>query len=196
MIEYPPDRVLGYDELEELVEPRLPANAPFLLVGESFAGPLAARLAARPRENLRGLVLAASFVTRPGPAFARLLPWRRLFHLPLPDEVLRRFLAGDDDGLLREIRASIAPVTPEVLGARVAATLDADARAALARTTVPLLYLRARRDRVVAARCLRDVRALRPDVVVARLPTPHPVLQHDPAGAWEAIRRFVARLDG
>ena len=48
VVPYPPDIPLGYDELETLVRAALPAHGPFIILGESFSGPLAIRIAARP----------------------------------------------------------------------------------------------------------------------------------------------------
>lgn len=46
VVAYPRDRILGYDELVARVRPQLPTDEPYLLIGESFSGPIAIRLAA------------------------------------------------------------------------------------------------------------------------------------------------------
>jgi surfactin synthase thioesterase subunit len=46
VIAFPPDRRLTYAQLDELVRRQLPADRPFALLGESFSGPLALRIAA------------------------------------------------------------------------------------------------------------------------------------------------------
>ncbi|MGO4780317.1 alpha/beta hydrolase, partial [Lysobacter sp. 2RAB21] len=40
VIAYPRDRALGYDELVVFARSRLPLDAPYLLLGESFSGPI------------------------------------------------------------------------------------------------------------------------------------------------------------
>ena len=55
-VRYPVDRALGYEELLPLALEQLPADCPFVLVGESFSGPLAIRLAAQRPPGLRALV--------------------------------------------------------------------------------------------------------------------------------------------
>src|SRR5262245_40814685 len=88
-LSYPRDPTLGYDELVEWVWPRLPVDEDFVLIGESFSGPIAIRLAARRPPRLAGLVLCASFARAPRPpwsplgagalpALAPLLPLSRL----------------------------------------------------------------------------------------------------------------------
>ena len=65
LIAYPSDIALDYAELQTWVRDRLPADGNFVLLGESFSGPIAIRLAGeRPRE-LVAMVLAATFATPP-----------------------------------------------------------------------------------------------------------------------------------
>src|SRR5689334_21645025 len=69
-----PEEPLSYADLERLIEPRLSQDEPFVLLGESFSGPLAIRLAAKRPPNLRGLILCNSFVSAPRAAIWRILP--------------------------------------------------------------------------------------------------------------------------
>src|SRR5882724_3945896 len=57
VVAYPSDHPLGYDELEELVRSALPQNRSFVVLGESFSGPIAIRIAAHWLTNFRGLIL-------------------------------------------------------------------------------------------------------------------------------------------
>ena len=45
VISYPPDEPLGYAELVPYVKSRIPANEDFVIVAESFSGPLAVEIA-------------------------------------------------------------------------------------------------------------------------------------------------------
>ena len=193
VISYPDDRTLDYAQLEALVRRQLPSDTPFIIVAESFSGPVAVALASGPMDNLRGVVLAASFVTAPRLGAWRFLPWRTLFRFPAPVAILRQLLTASDSTLLRDMQASIRDVSAHVLAARVRSALSVDVRRELASVTCPLLYIRAQRDRVIPSRCLRDILSVREDVAVESLDAPHPVLQHEPGAAWEAISHFVVR---
>ena len=57
VVAYPPDRALDYAALEAIAHQSIPADQPFILVGESFSGPIAIGLAALWPERLAGLVL-------------------------------------------------------------------------------------------------------------------------------------------
>ena len=47
VVAYPPDQLLGYNELLQLVQKSAEEGGDFVVVGESFSGPLALMLAAR-----------------------------------------------------------------------------------------------------------------------------------------------------
>ncbi len=65
VVTYPKDVPMNYDQLEALVTAALPTDRPFVLLGESFSGPLAIRIAARRPEFLVGLVLCVTFARNP-----------------------------------------------------------------------------------------------------------------------------------
>ena len=65
VVTYPTDKELGYDELLPIVLKKLPQGAPFVLLGESFGGPLSLRVAATRPAGLKALILSASFLSCP-----------------------------------------------------------------------------------------------------------------------------------
>jgi pimeloyl-ACP methyl ester carboxylesterase len=197
-VPFPPDRPLGYDELLPLVRPRLPRGR-FVLVAESFSGPLAVRLAAERPRGLAALVLAATFLHRPlAPLLVpiRGLVGTRFFGLGMPAPVVRRFLAGDDApaAIVAEVQAAVRAVAPAVLARRSAEALAVDVRAALARVEVPVLFLAPTRDRLIRRDAHADVSAARPDAEIALVDAPHMVLQRAPHACLERIEGFLAAL--
>jgi pimeloyl-ACP methyl ester carboxylesterase len=194
VVSYPPDQPLDHAQLAEFVLEQLPQDRPFALLGESFSGPIAAAVAAR--STPAALILACSFVTNPHRllrVLRPLLPW-----LPRPTTLLRPLgLALMGSHATPQLRTALAQalrqVRPEVLKFRAAASLGADARASLAAVRCPVLYLRAKEDRVVPRRCLDDVLRTRPDTAVAEIDGPHFLLQTQPAASAQAIASFLAR---
>ena len=61
-VAYPPDQPLGYNDLLPLVQATAAEGGDFVVVGESFSGPLALMLAADRPVDLPCVVLCASFV--------------------------------------------------------------------------------------------------------------------------------------
>jgi pimeloyl-[acyl-carrier protein] methyl ester esterase len=88
VVPYPPDVPLGYDELELLVRAALPTRGRFVLLGESFSGPLAIRIAARPPPGLVALILCVAFASNPYPHLA----WARRLAPLLPLKSMPRWL--------------------------------------------------------------------------------------------------------
>ena len=200
---YPPDSVLDYARLEGDVRAVLPVNEPFVLLGESFSGPIAVSLAAGLLEagnpHLKGVVLCCSFIRPPrhvpvsiAAGFFRLFPAHRFF-----SDLSGYFLFGRwiTRPLLALLAEALAPVSPAVLSARISAVLSVDVSARLARCAeggrLPLLYLQANQDRVVPSGVLKIIRQYAPAISVVRLSGPHCLLQTQPWQACDVLVRFV-----
>jgi pimeloyl-ACP methyl ester carboxylesterase len=195
VVAYPSDEPLSYAELLPLVRRSLPPSGEFVVLGESFSGPLALVVAAGHPPGLAGVVLAGSFVVNPIralPAWAGALsrPW--LFRL-VPTTLRRWNSLGIR--VRPELRALFAeaqaPVRPAVWALRGREILAVDARSALSGCPVPVLYLAGRRDRIVRAHNLELIRRLRPDTQEVALDAPHLLLQTAPAAAAAAISAFA-----
>ena len=150
-----PAAPLDYAALEAFVRERLPRNRPFVVLAESFSGPLGAALRADPPPGMRALILCCSFVRNPRPLLA---PLRHLLGLvpfgALPGFALRQVLLApcSTPPLQTELAAALAQVPPSVLRQRLRAVLEIrekDASPSFARGSLPVLYLRARHDRLV-----------------------------------------------
>lgn len=198
VVAYPSDEILGYDALLERVLAALPRGRPFVLVGESYGGPLALRAAAMRPPGLAGLVLCATFVRNPHPWLPR---WTK--HAVTPGLLglfpkmsqAKMLLGGYSTPELRALSAeALARVRPEVLAARVRDVLAVDVAAELASCPVPVLYLRGTKDGVVPRWNARAIRRIRPSVEVVDLPAPHLVLQTQATAAAAAITRFAASV--
>ena len=198
VVAYPTDQPLGYDDLLPLVLEALPTSAPFVLLGESFSGPLALMAAARSPTGLRGVILCASFVRNPlptGAAFLRHLVRGVCFRVA--PEFVRNWalLGGYATPELRRLSAeAIDAVSPQVLAHRVRAVLKVDVHRQLEACDVPVLYLRGIHDRVVGRRNGDEVIARAPSADIAEIAAPHFVLQAQPAAAAVAVSKFVAAL--
>jgi pimeloyl-[acyl-carrier protein] methyl ester esterase len=199
VVSYPADKVYGYTELLSFVEAAVPAGTAFVVLGESFSGPLALRLAARRPPGLHGVILCASFSRNPLPAFAR---WLRALIVPtwfrlLPRRLLQWALLGRfrTAALAAMVDAVIGEVQPEVLAARAREILAMDVSAELQSCHVPVLYLSASEDRIVRPRSLAYIRLQNPAVGTAILVGPHLILQVAADAAAHVIESFAAACD-
>ena len=121
IISYPTDRELSYQELVEYVLARLPKND-FVLVAESFSGPIAYQLAQKSISNLQSIIFVATFLLPPHVTLLRLshLFSPRLITL-LPNHFLKLFLLGRESNpqLIRLFKRAIKCVAPHVLSHRL-----------------------------------------------------------------------------
>ncbi|MED5596941.1 alpha/beta fold hydrolase [Janthinobacterium sp. P210006] len=188
---------LDYAALEAFVRERLPRDRPFVVLAESFSGPLGAALRAAPPPGMRALVLCCSFVRNPRPMLA---PLRHLLDLvpfgALPGFALRQALLAPyaTPQLQAELAAALAQVPPGVLRQRLRAVLETDASRSFARGSLPVLYLRARHDRLVPPANALHIARLAPGTQLADIAAPHMLLQAAPAAAAGAVAAFIEGL--
>jgi pimeloyl-ACP methyl ester carboxylesterase len=184
------DRSGSYRELADWVASRLPAD-PIALIAESFSGPLAI-LVADKCPQVAAVILCASFVKAPLPRFLSCAP-ELVFGRSPPTALVSFFLTGGDRELAEAVRRVLKGVPAGVIAARIAAALRVDVSEELQRLPQPVLYLRARNDRLVPARSAAMIRSLTPSVEFAEVDGPHLLLQTQPADAWSHIRPFLER---
>jgi pimeloyl-ACP methyl ester carboxylesterase len=78
-----------------------------------------------------------------------------------------------------------------VLAARLRALLEVDASDDLRANRLPLLCLRASRDRLIGSRSADEIKALRPDAREVVIDAPHLLLYTRPGQAAAAIAPFL-----
>jgi len=194
IVPYPSDVPLGYDELEALVRAALPERDLFVILGESFSGPLAIRIAARPPPALKGLILCVTFASNPYPNLA----WARRLAAFLPLKSLPRWLraplmwgSASPSKAPRQTERAMAGVAATVIRRRIAALLAADETATLAKILVPTLVLCATRDRVVSKAATERIMRGIPHAQRVDVDGPHLLLQTCPKECAAAVLGFV-----
>jgi len=197
IIKYPADELLNYAELTKVVLASLPQTEPFVLIAESFSGPIAVMLAVEKPPWLAGLILCASFARNPRPLLTQLASYCTLVFANWRPEGLLRwlFLNGEPSKSVRDSFAkALNRVSPAVLSGRLREVVNVDVTADLARIEVRCLYIRATRDRVVPKAALKPFERLAQHWLVCDLNGPHLILQTVPEDAAKEIREFVAAL--
>lgn len=192
-IGYPTDRVLDADGLEAFAREHLPADRTFVLLGESFSGPIALRIAADPPPMLRALVLSTTFATAPVPSLRPFAPLTAFAPVPAPMPMMSWMLLGrwSTPSIRTALKAALAEVSPAVLRSRAALALRIDARDALPRIRVPVLYLRANHDRLMHPSAGDTILRGIPHARLHALDGPHLLLQTRGDACIEAIAAFA-----
>src|SRR5262249_50071901 len=73
LVRYPVGSCHTYDSCRELVRAELPSDGPYVLLGESFSGPVAIALAAQAPRGLAGVILSSSFAKNPRPLLSLII---------------------------------------------------------------------------------------------------------------------------
>jgi len=194
VVRYPTAEPLGYAELEAFARTALPTEDPFIILGESFSGPIAVSLAASSSSQLKGLVLCCTFVRNPRPLFSGLQSLVGLLPVTIaPIGALSHMLLGRHSTapLRSALALALAQVSPTALRARLRAVLSVNVSAKLSALQVPSLYLRASQDRVVPHSASKLVLQLSPRTKLVELEGPHFLLQAAPLEAARVIGTFV-----
>lgn len=196
VVAYPVDKVLDYEGLANFVRMRLPQDRPYFLLAESFSGPLGIMLAAEGLPGLRGLILSCTFARAPVPVPAVLqpllcaLPLRRL---PLRWVSTLTFGARATPHGRALLAQSLAQVSPAVFAARLQALLSVNVVPLLGRLRLPVLYLGAAQDRLVAARFAEEMASHVPNFSKEILCAPHFLLQTLPTEAARCVASFARK---
>ncbi len=194
IISYPSDRCLDYNQLIAFVGELLPADQ-FVVLGESFSGPIAIEIAAT-HERVVGLILASTFARHPLPSwlawFTSLLDLRWF-----PSKLIVAILMGSaaTPALELRLRDVLSSLPPTVLRTRAKDALRVDRRDRLSQTTCPALCLHGSSDRLVGRRQIVEILAARPDCELRRLEAPHMLLATHAETAAAIIDDFCIGIE-
>ena len=198
VVSYPPDQEIDYTGLEGIVRGQLPQDEPFVLLAESFSGPIGISIAASRPAGLCGLILVCSFARNPRPLLAALrplvwlLPIRRAPIGLLAWPTLGRFATP---ALRSELAEALARVSPFVVRSRLRAVLEIDVVGLLPKVDVPILYLRASQDRLVPRSASGAFSAIA-QIRFAQVEAPHFLLQACPSAAAAHVEAFLREVPG
>ena len=194
---YPGDQALDYAEHERIARRFLPPDRPYILLGESFSGPIAISIAASKPPGLAGLILCCTFARNPVPFYTRFRSLLPLVPFNLIPTALRSpFIFGrfNSRSLRAEQRAAIRRVANVAMRARINALFDVDVSAKLQQLELPILYLLASEDHVVPRTAAEHILQIAPGIQVIELEAPHLLLQTLPDRAALVVADFAQNL--
>lgn len=193
VIAYPPQELWGYAQLLDYITPQLP-ESPYVLIAESFSGPLGVLVAAQQSPHLKGLVLCCTFGRNPLPAIKGLkstidrLPWNELVHQWTVAWLQGRFASAELSALLRK---ALTMVSEKVIKYRAKQVLQIDVVTVFSGLTLPLLYLQASQDRLIWDFNAQTLLQANPAMQLVRLDAPHFLLQAIPEQAAAHLVAFI-----
>ncbi len=186
-----PFELSRYDEVVAWLSPRLP-DEPYMIVAESFSGPVALRVAMQRNGTLKGVVFVASFAKAPRRVPAMLAGLLRFvpLHLGVFAHLARPFTIGCwiSADFMARFRTVMHRVPPRTLAQRLQQVLRVDDSALM--PDIPCLFLQAEKDRLVPKAAADPFRNTSD---VQTIDGPHFLAQAQPERVGEKVREFVLK---
>lgn len=196
VVNYPLDSSLNYVQLATVVRNQLPRGKPYVILGESFSGPIAIMIAASAPTNMKALILSCSFAKNPHALLAASRPLLKFLPITKMSWLAHRALLGRHStrALRQGLNQTLALVPPQRLLERLQAVSQVDVTSGLHRISMPILYLRAKYDRVVPHSSSKLVAAIASQTEIVEVAGPHLLLQANANDAATAVIRFLRQL--
>lgn len=187
LIEFPRQTHYSYEQLSlYVVEQINHLEGGFILLGESFSGPLSLLVAKAKPQNLQGVILVATFISAPTLEILRFLPWKYCFRILKFAGVCFR----NSKSVMGMACQELQSVASEVLARRIDLIFNVDVRIELQGCHVPVAYFRGKKDMFVPKKNMQQIINIRNDIPIFEFNTDHFLLQRAPLEAWSAISRF------
>ena len=195
VLSYPSDKVMTYYDLCHYLKDELP-DSPYVILGESFGGPLTLMLSKYANENLKGIILCVSFVKNPQVLFSKFIrPFLKPKHLQkeTPAVYIKTMLTNGvaNVKLIKNIQAATRELTRDVYFYRLREIADVDVTNILEKCELPILYLRAKKDRLVYESSMKWIQEKGKNVTVDYFDAPHMLLQTQPKQSAMVIQKFL-----
>lgn len=176
VITYPAEQTLDYAGLVDYVRPRLP-NEDFILLAESFSGPVAYLLAQEKQQHLKSIIFAASFLSAPQPRLQKLAQKIPLFSFPIPKLVIKHALLGKEieQSMIGLFKQAVKSIPAEVLNFRLKQITMLELAGRI--EEIPCSYIQAVDDKLVLANSLDLFKERIEHLNVLSIKGPHFILQ-------------------
>ena len=195
VVRYAPD-LYDYQDLKSFVQATLPSDD-YIIVAESFSGPLAVMIASESPAGLQGVVFVATFARTPVKV-PKLLTYL-ICIAPTKSRLLARLaqplLMGKwaSPEFTKRFRKAMHAVPASTMAGRLREVLKVNVGKQLTAIKVPTVYFSARNDRLVPSRMAADF--FRTSSHVLEIEGPHFLLQARAAESSKHILDFVAEFD-
>ena len=197
VVAFPNNSVMSYEELTEFVRIQIPKELPYVLLGESFSGPIAIALAANANEKLICVVLSCTFAVNPRPLLSKLS-----FLVPQMEfsdkliNALRILLLSSfrNDQVFDQLKNALHKISSETMRARLDEVIHVDYLAKLTEIKVPILYLKGKQDYLVPASASRKILKFSKYVTIVELDAPHLLLQVVAKDAAKLISSYISKV--
>lgn len=196
VISYPSKVKMDYDELVDFVINKLPKTEKFILIGESFSGPIAYQIALQKPENLKSVIFVATFLENPRPLLLNLikfLPLSLLISLPIPEFIIRLFIFKKNSSteLIKLFRKSLNQVAKSILSFRLREITRLHKQ--LSPCNIQAIYIQASNDMLVPSKSIEIFNGFMNNLNVYKVNGSHFILQTNPSACMKIILTEMRR---
>ncbi len=190
VITYPLNKEQSYNELIAQVKQNLPQED-FILLAESFSGPIAYHVALSQPKQLKALILVATFLENPRPFLLKFIPNSRVLALPIPNILSRIFFLGFSvkSEIVELFNEAIKTVSPSVIEYRLKEI--AQLKPSSQRVKIKTIYIQASNDKLVPSKSLKDWQKVCDNIDVFNINGEHFILQANSTGCAEVVTEAV-----
>ena len=190
IITYDSNKEQSYKELIQYVKSNLPQEE-FILLAESFSGPIAYQIALAQPKQLKALILVATFLESPRPFLLKFIPRSSIFVFSIPTILTRIFFLGFSVKIevIELFNKVIKTVSPNVIVYR----LKEISKLKFSNQSVSLktIYIQASNDKLVPSKSLNNWQKVCNDISVFQVKGEHLILQANPMKCAEIINKVV-----
>lgn len=189
IISYPNNKKMNYEELTDYVINKLP-DVEYILIGESFSGPIAYQVALRKPNNLKSVIFVASFLSNPRNIILKLcdfLPLKLLFVLRIPRFFIKSFLLGKDinEQIISLLRQSLKKVPTSTLSYRLREIANLHKKHEHLSTRA--VCIQPTNDKLVSSKSVKMFMNVMDNLSVYKVDGPHFILQANPLACVKII---------
>ena len=188
----------SYTAYIDYVSSHLPDDEDFVILGESFSGPIAYEIAARKPPHLKGIIFVVTFLESPSVAGVWFGQWSLALWpqaLSIPESALRFWLGEEETSfeLIQLLSQAIDKVGINVLQQRL--QMVGQLKYEHRNIMMPCLYIGAVNDRIVGREVLSLFRSSIPSLNEYLVDGPHTILQHRPQECVNIIGNFLKTIN-
>ena len=193
IIDYPANEKLSYSKLVDYVIDQLP-NEKFVLVGESFSGPIAYQIAHFMPDKVVSVIFVATFLSNPRKLLLKassFLPISLLLSIPIPTFIIKMLLldSSANTNIINLFKKSLKQVSPNVLSFRLQEIAKLANRHQLC--GINSIYIQATDDKLVPNNCIKDFKAMFSNLKIFKVKGSHFILQTNPIACAEIITNEI-----
>jgi len=200
-IKYPELEQLGYTELVTYVQSRLPINEDFIILSESFSGPIAFELAKTELKHLKAIIFVASFLRKPNRVLmwlVRILPLLIILRHSPPDFIIRKWLLGDSakNEMVEKFKLILRRLPINIIKFRLREiyNLGFEEKEYKFSINIPVYFIKPLQDRLVLKDNYRDFSKCCLNFDLFTVDGPHFILQNKAKICADYVNQIVTKL--